>query len=155
MQYYFIYCPKKLVLFVNVTRLLAMMIKYQNLLPFILLWVLTVWHSTSDSNLKLLDRAHIISDYFFRIFRLTLKNRNIGCLSMLDKILHNINHSLIANSLNSESQFVLLGIQLNKMIKSWLGITPTNSYSVLPMLLFVSWILYLHVCTKRIVELIL
>ena len=82
---------KKLVLFANFTRLLAIMMQYSN--PYMHLFLLckkycsSVWHSVSDSHLKLLD--HTLNNMLLRA-----KPKNLAFLSMLYKILHNIDQRL-------------------------------------------------------------
>ena len=51
--------------------------------------------SASDSHLKLLDRAPSNIRFFLPVISIDLeKCRNIACLSMPYKILHNVNHPL-------------------------------------------------------------
>ena len=92
------------------------------------------WCFVSNSHLNLLD-CNIL--YFPDILIILEKHRNIACLFILHKILHNVTIRFIANSLNFQNQLVLLGIKLNKMI------TCINSHGVLTILLLISGIFYL------------
>ena len=102
---------------------------------------------------KLLDRALSNIQFFLPNILMNLEIRiNIACLSMLRKILITSIINFIANFFNFQSQFELLSILLNKIIKPlfWLGTTPINSLDVLTVLLLVSKTVYLMRQTQQL-----